>query len=93
MRVEELFSRPRGKAHAGLWFLLGQKSSAKGSELNDETSAVGGGLYKAALSGFFPHRQTRARGAPGIHGVVIRALLPLHPLQQIEHQILYGVGH
>src|SRR5262245_50548791 len=49
---------------------------------------------EAAFVGFFPHRKTRARGAPRFEHVRIRPRLGTQPFEQVENEILDGgVAH
>ena len=58
-----------------------------------QSDKAGRCLYQAPIRGIFPHGELRARGAPRVHGVGIRAIFAADPFQQIEDQILDGVAH
>jgi hypothetical protein len=61
----------------------------------DEGLATGrvSALDETSRVGFFPHRKTWARCAPGLHDLRIVARLTPKPFQQIKHERFYGIRH
>ena len=66
-----------------------------GDRHRDERAVSGSATArnKTAVVGVFPHRKTRARRAPRLEHVGVRAGLGAHPLEEIEDQGLDVVGH
>jgi hypothetical protein len=77
----------------GVWSLFLEKSEAGQGHPNDQAAIRGLRLNKTAIVGIFPDRKPWARCPPGVHRFLIRAFLPSDPLQQVQNQILNGVGH
>src|SRR5262245_9158308 len=50
-------------------------------------------LHEPPIRRVLPDRQLRTRGPPGIHRLLVGASVPSDPFDQVEDEVLDGIGH
>jgi hypothetical protein len=70
-----------------------QERRARGRHAHERTACGRVRHEESTVGRLFPHRQSRAQGAPGFQRFLVGAFLSIYPLQQIKDQIFDRIAH